>query len=126
MQGVEPPITKNAGDVVFPDIGWSAPIELAGIAALAWVLFAPVLIGVAARRGRLKRAVAVYASGVLVATLYFTALSDMWAGESLVHRLGVWARYIWMPLWGAATILVVVAGGVGRVSRWLSPPKNCR
>ena len=124
MQEMEPPPTiKNAGDVVFPDIGLPLQLELVSLAALAWILFATALVGLAARRGRLGRAVAIYATGVLVATLHFTVLSGM-DSESLVHRIGVWARYIWAPLLGSALVLALLVATLGRLSLRLLPPKG--
>lgn len=118
MGEAEPPIIKNAGDVVFPDVDVPLPIKLVAMAAMAWIFLVPVLVGVAARRGNVRRAVAVYAVGVLIAALFFTEQSGL-MGEPFARRLSVWARHIWVPLLGVTLVLSITAACFGRASRWL-------
>lgn len=110
----DPPMLKSAGDLVFPDVAHPWPFQLAAIAALAWVFLAPIWLGSAIRRGRGKREAAIYAFGVIVTTAFFTFESGM-MGEGVGHRLGVWARNIWLPLLGIGFLLGGLAAVVGRI-----------
>jgi hypothetical protein len=116
MPPSEPPTLVNVVEVVFPDINHPLPVKLVAMAALAWIVLAPVWIGVAARRGSASSAIAIYAIGAVVAAVFFTAQSGM-MGESFTHRIGVWARHVWWPLFGTALVLSLIAVGVGRMAR---------
>lgn len=120
MEPEEPPPTlKNAGDVVFPDVMATLPEQLIAMTALAWILLAPVWIGVAARRRQGRRAVLIYSGGTVLAALVFTFQSGM-IGEPVAHRIGVWAQHIWLPLFGVALVLSLIAIFVGHMigRRW--------
>lgn len=122
MQPVDPPTIKHAGAVVFPDVDYPLPIKLAAFAAMAWIVFGPLLIGVAARRRQPRRAVAIYAGGVVLATAFFTFRSGL-MGEGLAPRIGVWARHIWVPHLVIGVVLALMAAGVGRLSRRFWPAR---
>jgi hypothetical protein len=123
MQGTEPPIIKNAGDIVFPDIDYPPPIKVAAMAAMAWLFFGPVLVGLATRRGDVWRAMVTYAAGAFISALFFTSLSGIW-GEPITHRIGVWARNIWAPILGLSLAMGLMAAGAGRASRSRWPVRD--
>jgi hypothetical protein len=121
MQQAAPLILHHAGHTLFPDVDFPLPIKLIGTAALACIVFGPVLIGFAARRGRrIRRAIGLYVAGVIIAMAYFTWLSGM-MDESLATRIGVWAQNIWGPFFGVALVLSLAAAGIGLLIRRLRP-----
>lgn len=120
MDPHDPPTLKAAGVIVFPDVLLPWPIELLGLAGLAWLAFAPVLVAWAARRGSYRRASLAYATGVLLLVALMTVHSGL-IGEPLVRRLAVWAEYIWAPVIGLAFLLGLTAVVLGRMSRRVWP-----
>jgi hypothetical protein len=120
MQVGEPPVIKHAGEAVFPDVDFPLPIKLVAVLAFAWVLFFPILLGFNARRGELRRAVAVYAAGALAATMFFTVQSGLME-QSFADRVVVWTRHIWGPLLGVALVLSLTGVAIGRASRRFWP-----
>jgi len=111
-----PPAMKHAGVMVLPDILLPLPMVLLALAATLWVIFAPALIIVGAGRGHLRRNVGMYATGVLAVAIFFTFLSGM-GGQSLAERIPVWARYIWLQIFGLATALGIAALCIIRLRR---------
>jgi hypothetical protein len=116
MQTTDPPLLKHAGDVVFPDVASSLPVQIIGLAGVAWLFFAPVWVGFSARRHDGRRAFARYLLGVLVMAAFLTVQSGL-MGESLTQRLAVWARHIWLPTFAIALVLSGFAAAVGHLTR---------
>ena len=121
----DPPVMKHAGDVVFADVNLPWELKALEAIALAWLYFAPILIAVIARRGRVLPAVCFYLGGSVVGALFSTFLSGDPMGEGLAYRTTVWARHIWLPWLGTTVVLCVIAAGLGRLSRrvWSVSPK---
>ena len=109
---------KHAGDVVFSDVDLPLPMKLVALAAVCWLYLAPVWLIVETRRGKIARRVAIYLTGVTLATLMFTAHSGT-MGQSIAERVPVWARYIWLETFVSAGVLTLVAIILGRISLML-------
>lgn len=119
---MEPPL-KHPGDVVFPDVDLPLPIKLVAMVAVCWLYLAPIWLVMETRRGSVAGSVAIYLIGVTLATFLFTAHSGT-MGQSIVERVPVWAKHIWLGTFVSAGVLALVAIVIGRISLRLWPRRS--
>ena len=113
MQDTAPPVIKNAGEMVFPDFD-DPPMAIKLLVTLGfcWIVFGPILVFMATRRGRIIHGFAIYALGSALGIAIF--LIVVWAEPffaDFAHRFGVlWRHGVWELF-----AYVIVAGGIAAV-----------